>query len=454
MRKKGLIWYCILFLAICLIPSLGMLAGKEDGSAENRRLAAAPALHEEDGSWNREVLKDAGAWFEDHFGWRSKWVTGYALLSGKLFGVSAQSSVIKGSDGWLYYMDSLSDYQGSEQLTERQLYDIAHMMWMVQEQAEKRDIRFAFTIAPNKNSLYDEHMPYYLKRYRETDNNFSRIMKYLSSEGVNYVDLYGTLEGYEEILYHERDSHWNNKGASIAADALLTAAGSPHTAYSDKPYEEIVDFEGDLDKMLYPSAITPEKEIYYDPMPAFRYVEEVEDNFAPKIKTESDAEGGSLVMYRDSFGNALLPFMAENFANGYFSRGVPYQLSDLTIYEADTLIIERAERFLPDMAVNAPVMQAEAVEEDMVRKISAAGIITEPEEGIQAEEMGVNLILKGILPMDSLQTETRIFVRVNGDTLYEAFPVSDKEGREGFQLTLNAELAEGDEVYEVLLYEE
>lgn len=454
MKKKGLICYCILFLAVCLLPSLGMLAGREDGSAENRRLAEAPALHNEDGSWNSEVLKDAGAWFEDHFAWRSKWVTGYAQLAGKLFGVSAQSSVIKGSDGWLYYMDSLSDYQGSEQLTDRQLYDIAHMMRMVQEHAEKQGIAFAFTVAPNKNSLYDEHIPYYLRNYRETEKNFTRLMPYLASEGVHYADLYGTLEASEEILYHERDSHWNNKGAAIAADVLLRTVNMPHTSYSDRTYEEIVDFKGDLDKMLYPAAITPEKEIYYDPMPAFRYVEEVEDNFAPVIKTESDAELGSLVMYRDSFGNALLPFMAENFSKAYFSRGVPYYLSDLTVYEADTLIIERAERFLPDMAANAPVMQAEELEAEAAQKINDVGKLVEPEEELQAEEIGVNLIVTGIVPSEALQPGTQIYIRVNGDKIYEAFPMSDKEGREGFQLTLNAELMQGGEQYEILLYED
>ena len=63
-------------------------------------------------------------------------------------------------------------------------------------------------------------------------------------------------------------------------------------------------------------------------------------------------------MYRDSFGNAILPFFANSYANAYFSRGIPYQMTDLSEHQADTVIVERAERFLPEMAENPPQMEA------------------------------------------------------------------------------------------------
>ena len=71
-----------------------------------------------------------------------------------------------------------------------------------------------------------------------------------------------------------------------------------------------MDFTGDLDEMLYPLALTEEKEIYYDKADVFAYVGEVESNFDPKITTVNPGSTGSLVMYRDSFGNAILPFFA------------------------------------------------------------------------------------------------------------------------------------------------
>mgnify|MGYP000476588016 CR=1 FL=1 len=41
--KKGKLIYCILFFAICLCPSLGMLVTKQETSSENRQLSEFPS---------------------------------------------------------------------------------------------------------------------------------------------------------------------------------------------------------------------------------------------------------------------------------------------------------------------------------------------------------------------------------------------------------------------------
>ena len=65
---------------------------------------------------------------------------------------------------------------------------------MIQRYAQENGIKFVFTIAPNKNSLYGEYMPYYYQAFRSGESNLGRLQKYLDSEGVNYVDLYGLLK--------------------------------------------------------------------------------------------------------------------------------------------------------------------------------------------------------------------------------------------------------------------
>ena len=103
---RSYLLYILLFLLLCLVPSAGLLFGGAEESAENRTAAEAPVLWDEQGV-NLHFLSDAGAWFEDHFAFRNEWVTGYALLAGKLFGTSSQERVIVGREGWLYYKDSL-----------------------------------------------------------------------------------------------------------------------------------------------------------------------------------------------------------------------------------------------------------------------------------------------------------------------------------------------------------
>ncbi len=430
--------YIFAFFAVCLIPSAGLFFGGGGDTAESQDVAEMPSLAA-DGRFNEKILSDAGTYFEDHFAFRSEWVTAYSFLADKIFGVSAQDGVIVGTDGWLYYKDSLDDYQGADQMTDRQLFDLAHSLAMVQQYASENSVDFAFAVAPNKNSLYGGHMPYYYRGFRTEGGNLQRLTPYLKEEGVNYVDLYGLLRSQDEVLYHVRDSHWNNKGAAMAADAILTSLGKKHASYEGRDYQIRRDYEGDLDGMLCPAAVKKEDEVYYDPLPSFTYVKEVESNFAPKIYTENTSAAGSLVMYRDSFGNALLPFMAEAYGDSYFSRAVPYQLTDLFSCNADTMVIERAERFLPEMAAQAPMMAAPIASSDIPADAEFSEDII---QNLSVSDQGAFTRITGELPKKLLHTRSKIYIRVNGLVDYEAFPVALADGTEGFQLLVATETLE------------
>lgn len=447
MNKKFYV-YISLFLFVCLIPSAGLFFTGIKETSENRKTAQKPKLLAESGL-NPYFLNDAGKWFEDHFAFREESVTGYALLLGKVFGVSSQEGVITGTDGWLFYKDSLDDFQGTEPMTDRQIFDVAHSLAMVQAYAHQNGSEFAFAVVPNKNSLYGEYMPYYYQPPHSGKSNLERLEACLRAEQVNSIDLYGCFQNNSHTLYHKRDSHWNNLGAALAADRILNGIGSTHSSYADRPYSIRKDFQGDLDRMLYPSATEAEEEAYYDPAPQFSYCGDVESNFEPKISTRSDGNG-NLVMYRDSFGNALLPFMAEAFENAWFSRALPYHLADLSEHMADALVIERAERFLPDMAKQAPEMEAPCV----VWDAAVMGAAVEAEclkETVKGEYTQVT----GKLPIHAIKERSRIYIRIDKDRCYEAFPVSDADGQESFSLLLQTgKLQDTGHIYEVYVSEQ
>ena len=385
--KKLQVLYITAFFAACLVPSLGMAVTKQEASSENRRLAEFPELKKEN-EINTRWLPEAGEYFQEHFAFRNELVTANALLNGKIFGVSTADGVIQGTDNWLYYKDSLEDYLGEELLSERSLFNIAHTLAMMQETLNEKGVQFLFTVAPNKNSLYGENMPYYDSLKVSSDKNLVNLQKYLRQEQVSYGDLY---------------------------------------------------------EMLYPLAMTPEEEVYYDRQTTFAYVGEVVSNFDPKITTVNPVKEGSLVMFRDSFGNALLPFMADAYSSAYFSRGVPYQMSEVDEKNADTVIVERAERFLPEMAQLPPIMegpecQVNVTEEDTVPAGAGA---------VQCEIQGNLEKITGCIEEKYLDTDSRIYIRLNHDKIYEAFPmdVSTEDGKtdsSGFCLYLDCSLLAAD----------
>ena len=448
--KKGKLIYCILFFAICLCPSLGMLVTKQEASSENRQLSEFPSPKTEEGKINVEWLSQAGDYFQEHFAFRNELVTGNALLHGRLLETSTADGVIQGKNGWLYYKDSLDDYLGQDLLSDRSLFNIAHMLSMTQQALEEKGVNFLFTIAPNKNSLYGDNMPYYDKLKVSDQTNRENLESWLKTEKVAYADLYQTLME-EEVLYHARDSHWNNKGAALAADVLMDTLGKDHDSYEGESYTVRRDYTGDLDTMLYPLASTADDEIYYDKETTYATVEEIQSNFDPRITTVNPVKEGSLVMYRDSFGNALLPYMADAYANAYFSRGIPYQLMDVETHSADTVIIERAERFLPEMSQFPPVLTAKEISltEDQELQESDGAV------DVKIKPQGMTAQLSGRIKEGLLDTDSRIYLKVNG-SVYEAFPmdvkVEENLDDNGFCLYLPSELvaADGNDV-EILI---
>ena len=448
--KKLQVLYITAFFAACLVPSLGMAVTKQEASSENRRLAEFPELKKEN-EINTRWLPEAGEYFQEHFAFRNELVTANALLNGKIFGVSTADGVIQGKNGWLYYKDSLNDYLGQDLLSDRSLFNIAHMLSMTQQALEEKGVNFLFTIAPNKNSLYGDNMPYYDKLKVSGQTNRENLENWLKTEKVAYADLYQALMEEDEVLYHARDSHWNNKGAALAADVLMDALGKDHDSYEGESYTVRRDYTGDLDTMLYPLASTADDEIYYDKETTYATVEEIQSNFDPRITTVNPVKEGSLVMYRDSFGNALLPYMADAYANAYFSRGIPYQLMDVETHSADTVIIERAERFLPEMSQFPPVLTAKEISltEDQELQGSDGAV------DVKIKPQGMTAQLSGRIKEGLLDTDSRIYLKVNG-SVYEAFPMDVKVGENlddnGFCLYLPSELvaADGNDV-EILI---
>lgn len=464
-KARNIVYICAA-MALMAVPSAG-LPHKEPASTENRTLASFPSVRTQDGSLNTQVLSDFGDWFGDHFGFRSDLVTADAKVNSSLFQVSSSDQVVLGTDGWLYYANSLPDVQGTRQLSDRALYCIARSARLLQDSLSSRGIHFLMTIVPNKSTLYPDHLPSYCSISTGEKSALERLETFLDGERVHYLDLCDVLQKGKEkavitdpssgagILYHLRDSHWNNQGAAIAEDAMLNMLGKDHVGYDFDSYEVRTDFTGDLDTMLFPRAVTEEDEIYYDRPQTFAYVGEIGSTFDPKIMAVNPSKTGSLIMYRDSFGNALVPFLADEFSSSYFSRSEQYPESDLQDHPCDTFISERAERFLTLRSANPPIFTAPAVLPE--------GSITDAGDGssvtsLQASANGDSIVWTGVLSSSLIRSDTRIYVRAGGEMIYEAYPCTVLDSSmqnvvcdSAFQITLPSSLAPDASSLEVLI---
>lgn len=132
--------------------------------------------------------------------------------------------MILGKEGWLFYGETLDDYEGTNSFTCREAWAAAHTLSLMEEYCDSQGTDFLFTIAPNKSSLYGDYMP---DRFPASDSlsNAELLARALEEQGVPYLDLFQVLGEQEEVLYRRLDSHWTQRGAGLAGDVLLAACG-------------------------------------------------------------------------------------------------------------------------------------------------------------------------------------------------------------------------------------
>lgn len=441
MKKWEKIAFVAAASAALLIPVYTMpFVGQTSTNAEKRELAAFPALFEE-GRFNTAFFAGVGDYLADRFTLRSELVGAQSDLKG-LFGVSSEEDVIRGTDGWLYFTKTMPDYTGETSLSEDAALRLQRVGDLMAEYVEGQGATFALTVVPNKATVYPDHLPYYYRvpdSYTVTKPNCDSptplyVLNTALADKDWYVDMTAALTAEADTqLYHKRDSHWNNLGARVGYNALMAAVDGNAGAYDDTPYRIEAVWEGDLDALLG-SAYKDDQAVWqteftYDYTSRYRTEEDI------LITTACEDGEGHLVMFRDSFANALLPLLAQQYATATFSRALPFALDLTAIEGADTVIVEIVERNLHNLLTYAPKMAAPVREMPATVQGEGADLTA------TAVKSGDYLKVGGYTP-DRYGDCDRIYLVVEG-IAYEAFPIaeSDPTASNGFTAYLPADCA-------------
>ena len=367
MKKAVLLTYILLFIAVCWAPLIAMTLGYKSPNLERRILAQKPALFTPHGL-NLNFPKQFNAYFSDHFGLRSTYVTAYTALIYYTLNDSVNEQVIAGKNGWLFFGPTLKDYTAINTLTNQQIDRIVKTLAQQEAYLSSLGITFLFTIAPNKSSVYPEQMP---ARYcpQLLQNNLHKLSRALEEEAIHYVDLLEPLRAAkrEHQVYHAKDTHWNNIGARVAAQTLLNKMQEirPDIALGDRAparYQLEQTWLGDLSQILLPALAIEDEQAINDIPENYTWKENdrrprsQHNPEAMRIHTTSKTNSTSLYIFRDSFANALIPFISSRCARVHYTRIIPYDYTEIELISPDVVILEIAERNIPNLLEQPPVM--------------------------------------------------------------------------------------------------
>lgn len=349
MKKLFPILYCSVFVALCLVLGLGAFLIPVDADAEGRDLAPFPSFAAE-GKFNTDFFNEFDAWLTDHFTARQFFINQNSAVMENVFHTGSDQ-VIVGEDGFLFYNATAADYCGESLLTEEEIDAIADSLSQMAETAAGYGAKLIVAVAPNKNTIYGEYMPAAYRAVRENAaavSNMDLLCEALAERGILAADLRPCLTDADPLSYHKRDTHWNGAGALAAYNTILDALEIPHEDYASYPLIHTSDFPGDLDGMLYPGAGKTDDNYMpdFDFASAFVYTSAGNSPMDMTITTRGGGQG-SLLVFRDSFGSAMIPYFSASFRDVRYERAMPYRIDLLARYPADAVIIEIAERNIP-----------------------------------------------------------------------------------------------------------
>lgn len=335
----------VIFLAAVALPGVVQLAGNATGASANekRKLAALPGFPTRFTTlW--KFPSAFASYYGDHFGLRSRLIRLHAVLTYRLFGVSPSDKVLVGQEGWLYYADdsSLEDYRSLAPLTTAEMERWQKVLEERQDWLAKRGAKQLIVFACDKHVIYPEFLP---PGYNRTPGDYrvDQLAQYLQKNSrLSVVALRTPLEaGKADRLYHRTDTHWNDRGAFIGYREILAALNMSSREYAS--VEKITD-GWDLARMMGLADIVHEEDRQLQPREArrARVVEQdrpdaLWNNGRVALEVD-DASLPRMVMFRDSFGSALVPFLAEHFRRSVF----------LWQYDFDPQVIEKEK---PDVVI-------------------------------------------------------------------------------------------------------
>jgi alginate O-acetyltransferase complex protein AlgJ len=191
------------------------------------------------------------------------------VLRWQAFG-SGGPQVRPGCDGWLFLTEELRPWPGAEASLEAR----AAGLLRIAAELRERGIALLVAISPDKAAIQAEQLcgaPYATESRQRTAAFTARLI----AGGITPVDLPGLLRAVApaEPLYFRTDTHWNARGAGLAAQAIAAAARPlplrRSSGFAARPAASEAEGPGDLLRLMgldsVPDRLRPRADLWRPP---------------------------------------------------------------------------------------------------------------------------------------------------------------------------------------------
>lgn len=318
----------------------------EYSSAEKRYLSGFPKVSAEN-VLNGKFGTEFESYFADQFPSRTFWVGVNAYYNLEI-GNNGANGVYNCKNGYLINKPVSTDNQINKNV--KAIVDF------------KNSVNTPVTamFVPSTGYIAQDVLPTVHNKY-DDDEYFENASKIFSENGIDFVDLRQTFkDAYKggSQLYYKTDHHWTTLGAYTAYSELcrqLDIAPAPKNKFQVETYGgfygttystsgfwftqpdniEVWNNPENTDKNVKVKITEGKNTEEYGSMYFYNHLKEddkypvfIDGNHALTEITNSKADGGTILLVKDSFSHSLVPFLAENYSKiilvdmRYYKSGV------------------------------------------------------------------------------------------------------------------------------------
>lgn len=356
MQKKANLFIIIGYIGITFTLLAGTLFCKPDTRDERRRPAEFPDIKQ---VTYQQLCVGLDRYFNDHFGFRNQFLSGFKFVRNRVFKLNSQISVISGSDGWFFLRRCVDGYTGKEaRINDDQCRQVANLISQTAGRLADKGIPFYFVVVPDKAVVYEDFLPDWAQKSQKPSIKQKILTMLAQDSNVRVIDLEQPMmqarKSCEQNLYYKVDTHWNAIGAYEGYSAIISQLNE-HGLNIDisqvSSYSESIISDGDLSGLV--GEFKLREDIKYEPQFAnpieLNVLEYDAINGNPKlIKTDNPQAKLTLFMIRDSFTTDMAPHFAQSFRACSFNwtKNIGDSMSLIEQDSPDIVILETIERYL------------------------------------------------------------------------------------------------------------
>jgi alginate O-acetyltransferase complex protein AlgJ len=264
-------------------------------------------------------------YFADHFGLRDRLLRGHNVAWWYALGVSPTPKLAIGPGEWVFYAGerSLDVHRGAWPMSPARVEGWLSMIEARRAWLAARGIAYLLVFVPSKEEVYPERLPDALASFGPT-----RLDQLLARKGARLeeevLDLRPALiaekrnDGPDDFAYHRLGTHWTDRGAYAGYRAVVERLARRFPALRPLPASAFARIErgrGDSwASHLYMDDLLVQRNLAWvvrEPRASYG-----DDAIKQAFETESSCPGElpAAVIFHDSFGPQVRPWLAEHFS--------------------------------------------------------------------------------------------------------------------------------------------